>query len=82
MALARASGRSPPHGGNYSALGNERAKPLAFPSIKKTEAISLPQPQLGTGNGTLARRDADGRRGGKRSGGKAVVPKGQRLRSP
>ena len=35
VALARASGQSPPHGGNYSALGNERAKPLAFPPIRK-----------------------------------------------
>ena len=29
-ALARASGHSPPHGGVYSGLGNERAKPLVF----------------------------------------------------
>jgi len=29
-ALARASGHRPPHGGVYSGLGNERAKPLAF----------------------------------------------------
>ena len=40
-----AGAQRPPHGGGYSALGNERAKPLAFPLNKETEAISLPQPQ-------------------------------------
>ena len=42
-----AGAQRPPHGGNYSASGNERAKPLAFPLNKETEAISLPQPQRG-----------------------------------
>jgi hypothetical protein len=30
-----ADAKRPPHGGNYSASGNERAKPLAFPPIRK-----------------------------------------------
>jgi hypothetical protein len=49
----------PPHGGNYSALGNERAKPLAFPLIRKRRR----QPPLAAtrhNSGTLARRDAAG----------------------
>ena len=33
---------------------------MAFPLNKETEAISLPQPQRGTNNGTLAWRDAAG----------------------
>ena len=49
---------------------------------KGTEEVSLPQPQRGTGNGTLARRDADGRYGGERSGNKAVAPTGQRRPLP
>jgi len=60
VALARASGRSPPHGGGYFRFGNERAQPLAFPPNRQTEAVSLPQPQRGTSNGTLARRDGAG----------------------
>ena len=42
-----AGAQRPPHGGGYSASGNERAKPLAFPLNKEMEAISLPQPQRG-----------------------------------
>jgi len=44
-ALARASGHRPPHGGVYSGLGNERAKPLAFPPGSPCDPA---------GNGTLA----------------------------
>ena len=44
-ALARASGRSPPHGGVYSGFGNERAKPLVFPPGSPRDPAS---------NGTLA----------------------------
>jgi len=54
---------------------------LAFPQHQGTEEISLPQPQRGTGNGTLARRDADGRRDGKQSEDKAVAPSAQRRQS-
>ncbi len=50
-------------------------------TIKGTEAISLPQPQRGTGNGTLARRDADGRRDGKQSEDKDVAPSAHRRQS-
>jgi len=35
---------------------------LAFPLRQRNGGVSLPQPLRGTGNGTLARRDADGRR--------------------
>lgn len=52
-ALARASGHSPPHGGVYSGLGNERAKPLAF-QIRDRQAI---QPTTAP----LQRREAAGR---------------------
>jgi hypothetical protein len=31
VALARASGQSPPHGGGYFRFGNERVKPSVFP---------------------------------------------------
>jgi hypothetical protein len=48
----------PPHGGVYFGLGNERAKPLAFPRNKQMEAISRPQPLCGTNKGTLAQNDA------------------------
>jgi hypothetical protein len=75
VALARASGQSPPHGGGYFRFGNERAKPLVFPLSKRTEATSLPQPRAAEDNGTLARRSADRRpaRGpvGQRASGKA-----------
>ena len=76
-----ADAKRPPHGGNYSASGNERAKPLAFPLIRKRGRSGSPQPQRGTGNGTLARRDADGRRDGKQSKDKAVAPSAQRRQS-
>ena len=49
----RASGRSPPLGGGYSASGNERAMPLAFPPSKQTETVSLPKPQRGTKSAPL-----------------------------
>ncbi len=39
------------------------------------------QPPRGTGNGTLARGDADGRCGGKQSKDKAVAPLAQRRQS-
>ena len=55
---------------------------MAFPLNKETEAISLPSAAMRHTNGTLAWRDADERCGGKRSGNKAVVPKGQRRQSP
>ena len=55
---------------------------MAFPLNKKTEAISLPSAATRHTNGTLAWRDADGRCGGKRSGNKAVVRKGQRRQCP
>jgi hypothetical protein len=75
VALARASGQSPPHGGDYFRFGNERAKPLAVPARTGMEAISLPQPQRGTRTAPLQRCDAAGRpaRGpvGQRASGKS-----------
>lgn len=62
-----AGAQRPPLGGGYSALGTRGQSPWRSRTIKRTEAISLPQPQRGTGNGTLARRDADGRCVGKPS---------------
>ena len=60
-ALARASGHRPPHGGVYFGLGNERAKPLAFLTNRKSAGQALPEPRKRiTNNGALARRDADG----------------------
>ncbi len=81
-ALARASGRAATATrGRLFCFGNERAKPLAFPLNPRTKPIRLPQPQRGTGNGTLARRDAGGRRVGKQSADKAVAPSAQRRQS-
>jgi len=51
-ALARASGHSPPHGGVYSGLGNERAKPLAFQLKDRTAIQPITAP--------LQRREAAG----------------------
>ena len=62
-------------------MGNERAKPLAFPLNKETEAISLPLAATRHTNGTLAWRDAGGRRDGKQSEDKAVAPSAQRRQS-
>ena len=67
-----AGAQRPPHGGGYSASGTRGQSPWRSRTIKGTEAISLPQPQRGTGNGTLARRDAGGRRDGKQSEDKAA----------
>ena len=44
----------------YSALGTRGQSPWRSRSTKETEAVSLPQPQQGTGDGTLAWRDAYG----------------------
>ena len=86
-----AGAQRPPLGGGYSALGTRGQSPwcshtqgngaVRLPHLQATEAISLPQPQRGTNNGTLARRDADGRRGGKQSADKAVAPSAQRRQS-
>jgi len=76
-----AGAQRPPHGGGYSALGTRGQSPWRSHNIKGTEAISLPQPHRGTGNGTLARRDADGRRDGKQSEDKDVAPTAQRRQS-
>lgn len=54
---------------------------MAFPHNQMNGGISLPQPLSGTGNGTLARRDADGRRDGKQSKDKDVAPSAQRRQS-
>ena len=67
-----AGARRPPHGGGYSALGTRGQSPWRSSSTKETEAVSLPQPQRGINNGTLARRDAGGRCGGKQSTDKAA----------
>lgn len=55
-----AGAQQPPHGGVYFGFGNERAKPLAFPPIRKRRRSASPKPLRGTNNGTLARRDAAG----------------------
>ena len=52
-----------------------------FPHHQINGAVRLPQPRRGTGNGTLARHDADGRRDGKQSADKDVAPKAQRRQS-
>jgi hypothetical protein len=49
-----------PTGGGYSASGTRGQSPWRSRTIKATEAISLPQPQRGSGNGTLARRAPTG----------------------
>ena len=61
VALARASGRSPPHGGNYFRFGNERVKPSVLPLIRRTEPVGLPSAATRHKDGTLARRNAAGR---------------------
>jgi hypothetical protein len=71
----------PPHGGGYSAWGTRGQSPWRSRTFEGTEAISLPRPRRGAGNGTLARRDADGRRDGKQSEDKDVAPSAQRRRS-
>lgn len=76
-----AGAQRPPHGGGYSASGTRGQSPWRSRSIKGTEAISLPQPQCGIDNGTLARRDANGRCDGKQSEDKDVVPSAQRRQS-
>jgi hypothetical protein len=52
-----AGAQRPPHGGDYSASGNERAKPLAFPPIRKRRRSASPAATR-LKNGTLARPDA------------------------
>ena len=42
-----AGAQRPPHGGGYSASGNERAKPLAFPHKQKQRRSASPLPQRG-----------------------------------
>ena len=75
-AQARASGHRPPHGGVYFRFREREGKALGVPAQTETEAISRPSPQRGKDRHPCGRRDADGRCGGKRSGDKAVVPKG------
>ena len=66
--------RSDRHTGvTISALGTERAKPLAFPSLKKRRRSASPAATRHK-NGTLARRDAGGRCGGKQERRQAVAP--------
>ena len=62
-------------------MGTRGQSPWRSRTTNETEAISLPQPQRGTGNGTLARRDAGGRCGGKQGADKAVAPSAQRRQS-
>jgi hypothetical protein len=70
------------HTGATILLWEREGKALGVPTNQETGPVRLPQPQRGSSNGTLARRDADGQCGGKRSGSKAVVPKGQRRQFP
>jgi hypothetical protein len=49
-----ASAQRPPHGGDYSALGNERAKPLAFPHNQMNGGRQPPLAAARQSNGTLA----------------------------
>jgi len=75
-ALARASVHSPPHGGVYFRFREREGKALGVPASHRNRGD---QPTITATRPTTApsqQRDADGRCGGKRSGGKAVVPKG------
>ena len=67
--------------GQLFCFGKREGKALGVPTIPRNKGVSLPPAATRHKNGTLARRDADGRCGGKRSGDKAVVPKGQRRES-
>ena len=52
-----AGAQRPPHGGDYSASGNERAKPLAFPPGKETAPIRCSQRRA---SGSLKRAPSHG----------------------
>jgi hypothetical protein len=73
--LARASGHSPPLGGVYSGLGNERAKPLAFPPRIAQRSSRQRDPCNGAKppDALRARKCASGRRAMR----EARVPAGQ-----
>ena len=67
-------------GAAISALGTKGPSPWRSRS-SGNGADRFPQPQRGTGNGTLARRDADGRCDGQQSEDKDVSPSAQRRQS-
>jgi hypothetical protein len=79
----------PPLGGDYSALGNERAKPLAFPSIGKRRRLASPSRHAAQATAPLhgatpAGRPARGPVGQRASGqsrGKSASGSGQKYRT-
>ena len=72
-----------PHGGDYSALGNERAKPLAFPPIRKRSRSGSPgRTAAQRRHPCMARRQPDALRAdlwasGRPASREARVPAGQ-----
>jgi hypothetical protein len=81
-ALARASGPCPPHGGVYFRFREREGKALGVPAQAKSRGDKPTNTATRPIPAPSQRRDAVGRCGGKRSGDKAVVPKGQRRQSP
>jgi len=67
--------------GQLFCFGKREGEALGVPVYQETGPVRLLQPKRGTNNGTLARRDADGRFGGKQSEDQAVAPTALRRQS-